>query len=180
LLLAVVALPAAQLFRASSRRGRHAAPAGARHIACQWALAARYPAESLDGLTPAARTAFEAARTEAFWRHGELLGLTSGHRDAEEQARLFATEVSLTGSVAAALEKVLPPWESRHVAGLALDVRPTEGARWLERHGHRFGLFRTYDNEWWHFEFHPAGRPRRLPRPAARAGAYAMITAWKS
>ena len=49
-----------------------AAPQRARQVACQWALAARFPAENLDGLTPATRAAFEAARTEALWRHGEL------------------------------------------------------------------------------------------------------------
>jgi D-alanyl-D-alanine carboxypeptidase len=178
LLLAVVALPAAYLSSLRRRPGRHAARAGARHLACQWALAVRFPAEDLDGLTPQARTAFEAARTAAFWRDGELIGLTSGHRDPEEQARLFATEVRLTGSVPAARLRVLPPGESRHVAGTALDIRPTEGARWLEEHGFRWGLYRTYDNEWWHFEHHPAGRPRRLPHPAAAR--YAIISAWKS
>jgi hypothetical protein len=23
----------------------------------------------------------------------------------------------------------------------------------------------VYDNEWWHFEFRPEGRPQRLPHP---------------
>ena len=54
------------------------APGRARHTACQWALRMRFPAENLAGLTPATRVAFEAARTQALWRHGELLGLTSG------------------------------------------------------------------------------------------------------
>ncbi|WP_433609370.1 D-alanyl-D-alanine carboxypeptidase family protein [Dactylosporangium sp. CA-139114] len=137
----------------------------ARHRACQWALAARFPAENLAGLTGATRAAFEAARAEALWRHGELIGLTSGYRDPVEQARLFAAAVARDGSVAAAWRRVLPPHASRHVAGTALDVRPTEGARWLERHGDRHGLYRTYDNEWWHFEYRPDGRPVRLPHP---------------
>ncbi|MGI5239548.1 D-alanyl-D-alanine carboxypeptidase family protein [Dactylosporangium sp. CA-139066] len=142
-----------------------AAPGRARHTACQWALSARFPAEDLDGLTNHARAAFEAARTEALWRHGELIGLTSGYRHPLEQARLFRAAVAREGSVAAATRHVLPPHASRHVAGTALDVRPTEGARWLERHGHRHGLYRTYDNEWWHFEYRPDGRPVRLPHP---------------
>jgi zinc D-Ala-D-Ala carboxypeptidase len=144
-----------------------AAPRHARHLACQWALAARFPAENLDGLTPATRAAFEAARTEALWRHGELIGLTDGYRDAHAQARLFAATVRRVGSAELAVKWTLPPHESRHVAGTALDVRPVEGARWLERYGARHHLYRVYDNEWWHFEYRPDGRPPRLPHPIA-------------
>ena len=142
-------------------------PGRARHTACQWALRARFPAEDLTGLDPAARAAFEAARTRALWRHGELLGLTSGYRDVATQAELYAAGIRRSGSARAAREWILPPHESRHVAGLALDVRPTEGALWLEQHGAEYGLYRVYDNEWWHFEFCPDGRPRRLPHPGA-------------
>src|SRR5690242_7458718 len=120
-------------------------PGRARHTACRWALAARFPREDLAGLTPATRTAFVAARTRALWRHGELIGLTSGYRDAGVQERLFAAEVRRTGSPAQARRRVLPARESRHVTGTALDVRPVEGARWLERHGARFRLYRVYD-----------------------------------
>ncbi|WP_189214174.1 MULTISPECIES: D-alanyl-D-alanine carboxypeptidase family protein [Actinokineospora] len=145
-------------------------PGGGRRRACQWALGLRFPRESLTGLAAGTRAAFTAARTEAFWRDGVLIGLTSGHRDAGEQHRLFAAEVRRTGSAAAARLRALPPEESRHVAGTALDVRPVEGARWLEVNGGRYDLYRTYDNEWWHFEHHPgrAGLPPvRLPHPGA-------------
>jgi hypothetical protein len=67
---------------------------------------------------------------------------------------------------------VLPPEESAHVAGIAVDVRPTSGARWLERHGRQYHLYRCYDNEWWHFEYRPeyAGQaPPRRPHPGAPA-----------
>jgi D-alanyl-D-alanine carboxypeptidase len=143
------------------------APGRARVTACRWALSLRFPAETLDGLQPAARAAFEEARTRALWRHGELIGLTSGFRTAVRQAALYAEEVRRSGSVAAARRWVLPPGESRHVAGTAMDVRPTEGARWLEEHGGRHGLYRMYDNEWWHFEYCPDGPPVRLPHPGA-------------
>lgn len=155
--LAVVLLPLAVVVT----------PARARHTACQWALAARFPAEDLTGLTPATRAAFTAARTEALWRDRELIGLTSGHRDAAVQGRLFAEEVRRSGSADAARLRALPPHESRHVAGTAIDVRPVAGARWLERHGGRHHLYRVYDNEWWHFEHHPETPPRRLPHPGA-------------
>ncbi|QRP43551.1 D-alanyl-D-alanine carboxypeptidase family protein [Amycolatopsis sp. FDAARGOS 1241] len=154
-LLAVLLLPVA--FVCSPRR--------AHYLACQWALALRYPAENLAGLTPAAREAFTAARTEAFWRDGQLIGLTSGHRDAAEQHAMFTAEVRRTGSVGQARRRVLPPEESGHVAGYALDVRPTEGAAWLERHGAAYRLHRRYDNEWWHFEYHADTVPLRLPCP---------------
>jgi zinc D-Ala-D-Ala carboxypeptidase len=106
-----------------------------------------------------------AARTQALWRNGELIGLTFGCRDTGEQERPFAEEVRRTGSPAAARLRALPPHESRHVTGTALDVRPVEGARWLENHGPRYHLYRVYDNEWWHFEYRPDGPPQRLPHP---------------
>ncbi|MFB9908942.1 D,D-peptidase/D,D-carboxypeptidase VanY-N [Allokutzneria oryzae] len=143
------------------------APGRARYLACQWALKARFPAENLNGLTPQTRAAFTEARARALWQHGILIGLTSGYRDATAQERLFAAEVRRSGSPAAARQRTLPPAESRHVAGTAVDVRPTEGARWLELHGGRHHLYRVYDNEWWHFEYRPEGRPPRLPHPGA-------------
>ncbi|MEU4204927.1 D,D-peptidase/D,D-carboxypeptidase VanY-N [Streptomyces sp. NPDC045470] len=143
--LAVLLLPVAFVCR----------PGRARELACCWALGLRFPAEDLSGLTDGARTAFNAARTEALWRHGQLIGLTSGYRDPFVQQRLFDAEVRRVGSPAAARRLVLPPAESRHVKGTALDVRPFEGARWLEERGARYGLYRIYDNEWWHFEYHP-------------------------
>ena len=146
------------------------APGRARWLACQWALGIRFPAENLDGLNRAARAAFTTARADAFWRHGQLVGLTSGHRDAAEQHRLFTAEVRRTGSISAARRRVLPAGESAHVAGIALDVRPAAGAQWLDRHGHRYHLYRRYDNEWWHFEYRPeyhGQAPPRLPHPGA-------------
>ncbi|GAA3523882.1 hypothetical protein GCM10022222_02650 [Amycolatopsis ultiminotia] len=154
-LLAVLALPVTFV----------RAPGRARYLACQWALGLRFPAEDLAGLSAAAREAFTTARTEAFWRDGQLIGLTSGHRDAAEQHRLFTAEVHRTGSVAAARRRVLPPEESAHVRGTALDVRPVEGAAWLERHGPAYDLHRRYGNEWWHFEYHPETMPLRLSDP---------------
>jgi hypothetical protein len=140
------------------------APGRARFLACQWALGLRFPDEDLCGLTPETLTAFTYARAEAFWRDGQLIGLTSGYRDAAEQHRIFTEEVRRTGSVSVARRRVLPPEESKHVRGLALDVRPAEGARWLEQHGGRYGLYRVYDNEWWHFECRTV-EPARLPHP---------------
>ncbi len=131
-------------------------PRAAHHRAAQWALGLRFPKESLTGLRPETRRAFEAARTEALWRDGQLIGLTSGYRDAAEQHRLYLE----LGS------RVLRPSESEHVRGMALDVRPSEGAQWLERNGERFSLYSRYDNEPWHFEL-ATTRPRRQAHPGA-------------
>lgn len=171
LLLAVAFVPAARLV---GGRG------SGKHLACQWALAVRFPAENLSGLTAATRAAFEAARTRALWRHGELIGLTSGHRRADEQTRMFSEAVRRTGSAEIARRRVLPAQESRHVAGTALDVRPAEGARWLERHGGPHGLYRIYDNEWWHFEYRPEGRPAMLPHSGVTRpiDQFEMIAPW--
>jgi hypothetical protein len=159
LTLGVLLLPAAFL--------RH--PGRARELACAWALRLRFPTEDLTGLSPGTLTALTAARTEAFWRDHQLIGVTSGHRDAVTQLRLFLSEVRRSGSPESARTWVLPPSESGHVHGIALDVRPVEGARWLERHGGRHHLYRTYANEWWHFEYkpHTHGAPPRLPHPGA-------------
>ncbi|MDF5755071.1 D,D-peptidase/D,D-carboxypeptidase VanY-N [Spongiactinospora sp. TRM90649] len=158
LVLAVLLLPVA-----FARRPGHA-----RELACGWALRMRFPAEDLTGLTDGAMAAFTAARTEALWRHGQLIGLTSGYRDPHVQQRMFEEEVRRSGSPASARMLVLPPAESPHVKGIALDVRPYEGARWLEEHGARHDLYRMYDNEWWHFEHRPDSGgvpPRRRPHP---------------
>jgi len=144
-------------------------PGRARLLAGGWALRLRYPAEDLTGLAEDARTAFTAARTAALWRHGQLIGLTSGYRSPLVQQRMFDVEVRRSGSPSSARRLVLPPTESQHVRGLALDVRPYEGARWLEAHGAAYGLHRTYDNEWWHFEYHPAGCGAPPPRRATPA-----------
>jgi D-alanyl-D-alanine dipeptidase len=158
LVLAVLLLPVALARR----------PGRARELAANWALRMRFPAEDLTGLTGGARAAFSAARTEALWFHAQLIGLTSGYRDPSVQQRMFDAEVRRSGSPASARMLVLPPAESSHVKGVALDVRPHEGARWLEEHGARYDLYRMYDNEWWHFEYRPENRgrpPRRRAHP---------------
>ncbi|WP_163509183.1 D-alanyl-D-alanine carboxypeptidase family protein [Fodinicola acaciae] len=147
------------------------APRRARQLACQWALAVRYPAENLDGLSPQTAAAFAAARTEAFWRDGQLIGLTSGYRDPGEQLRLFTAEVRRSGSPQRARKRILRPADSAHVLGTALDIRPTEGARWLEENGGPYSLYRIYDNEWWHFEYR-GQRPTRLAHPGLVSAAW--------
>lgn len=104
-----------------------------------------------EGLTPAlarsVRLAVEAAAAD-----GVDLQITSGWRSAERQAQLHAEAIEKHGSAEQARQWVLPPEESEHVAGRAVDVGPEAGIAWLRVHGVRFGLCQRYANEPWHFE----------------------------
>jgi hypothetical protein len=103
------------------------------------------------GLQPALWHAFVAARRDAA-AAGVALSITSGWRSHSEQAALFAAAVQKYGSADAASHWVLPPGESAHERGEAIDVGPPSGAAWLDRHGVHYGLCRRYANEPWHFE----------------------------
>lgn len=107
--------------------------------------------DETDGLTPALARSFARARAAAA-ADGVTIELVSGHRSAADQQGLFDAAVARYGSADAARRWVLPPEDSAHVSGEAVDVGPRAAARWLEANGERFGLCRRYANEWWHFE----------------------------
>jgi zinc D-Ala-D-Ala carboxypeptidase len=98
-------------------------------------------------LSRAIARAQSAARTA-----GLDLQVTSGFRGAATQQRLYDQAIAKYGSPQMARHWVLPPAESAHVKGLAVDVGPPAAATWLEKHGVRYGLCRRYLNEGWHFE----------------------------
>ncbi len=97
-----------------------------------------------------------AAATAAAAAEGVELSVTSGWRSAEEQQRLVDEAVERHG-VPEAYRWVLPPGDSAHVQGLAVDLGPLEGWLWLGERAEAFGLCRTYVNEPWHFEPLPDG-----------------------
>lgn len=103
------------------------------------------------GLKPELAVAYTLAVREAHAARVPLR-INSGKRSRAEQSALWREGVATYGSPAAARRWVLPPNESTHVTGEAIDVAPRAGAAWLARHGSRYGLCRTFDNEWWHFE----------------------------
>lgn len=107
------------------------------------------------GLDPVLAERFAAAQAAAA-AEGVTLTLTSGWRTPEEQQALVDEALVTYGSAEEAHRWVLPPEVSAHVAGLAIDVGPLDGATWLGERADRFGLCRTYLNEWWHFEPMPA------------------------
>ena len=109
-----------------------------------------YPNE----IDPQLLVRFSAAKAAAE-KDGQRIYIASGFRTLERQKYLFAAAVKKYGSEAEAAKWVAPPYVSHHPWGLAIDVNyPNEpvGAGWLEVNGARFGLCRTYENEWWHFE----------------------------
>jgi D-alanyl-D-alanine carboxypeptidase len=121
-----------------------------------------------DGLTRGTRRAYGAAAS-AMRADGIGITLTSGHRSAAVQEQLYRQAIEKYGSVEEARVWVLPPDESRHVRGVAVDVAPKQAARWLDRNGARFGLCRTMEWEWWHFEYDAAwDRADDCPPPRRR------------
>lgn len=99
---------------------------------------------------------------------GVTLCLNDGKRSRAQQQAQFDDYAELYGEQVAA-QLVLPPDKSAHVVGIAIDVQPATGYRWLQATGGALGFCRMYDNEPWHFEFNPAyrqtGCPDRLAEP---------------
>ncbi|WP_446222760.1 M15 family metallopeptidase [Nocardia sp. IBHARD005] len=123
-----------------------------------------------EGLDPSLAAAYTLAEQQAH-AEGVPLSITSGHRTYEQQEWLWQDGLATYGSPDEARRWVLPPQESTHVSGRAVDVGPQVGAQWLEDNGNRWGLCRTFDNEWWHFELVTAPGapcPPRVPDASQR------------
>ncbi|MCU1676701.1 MAG: peptidase and DD-carboxypeptidase VanY/endolysin [Frankiales bacterium] len=116
----------------------------------------------VEHLQPKVRSAIQRAIAAAA-ADGVELRVTSGWRSKDHQQRLYDEAIAKYGSPEAARMWVLPPDESAHVDGAAVDVGPAEGARWLEANGEQFGLCRRYANESWHFERLAGARGSRCP-----------------
>ncbi|GAA3026831.1 hypothetical protein GCM10010528_05620 [Gordonia defluvii] len=148
-----------------SRRSTAAVLATVTALAVPAAAAADAAPAPTGGLTPQLTAAFQNARSHA-QREGVALWITSGKRSWAEQDQMWREGIRTYGSPAVARRWVLPPGESSHVTGRAIDVGPLAGAQWLARTGPRWGLCRTYANEWWHFEVAPTPCPRMRPDAA--------------
>jgi hypothetical protein len=126
------------------------------------------PARGLDQRLVAALGRARAAARRA----GLTLVLNSGYRTWAKQQRMYDAAVRRYGSPRIARQWVLPPQESTHVRGLAVDLGTPAAAAWLQVHGAAFGLCRTYGDEPWHFEYRPdwvrafhGSCPRPVPLP---------------
>ena len=120
-------------------------------------------------LDPRLEKAYERARRDAA-RQGVAMSIRSGFRTTERQEAMFACAIRLYGTREAARRWVAPPEESYHVKGRALDIQPRSAAAWLEQRQERYGLCRTFANEWWHFELNTSGKrcPAVISSAAAR------------
>ena len=125
-------------------------------------------AKKFTGMTRGAQLAFLAAQ-KAAETAGQSFVLNSGYRSAAYQQRIFDCWVHQLGSAQAARQYALPPSESAHVQGYAMDIAPPSAAAWLESTKGQFGLCRRYEDETWHFEYQPRyktqGCPALLPHP---------------
>lgn len=116
-----------------------------------WLAPSASAAPGTQGLDPLLGAAYNQAARSAR-ADGVSMWITSGKRSVAEQRQLWRQGLATYGSPQIARRWVLPPNESTHVSGHAIDVGPRGGALWLERNGFRWGLCRTFANEWWHFE----------------------------
>jgi hypothetical protein len=89
--------------------------------------------------------------------------VNSGWRSAEHQEQLLRDAISEYGSEAEAARWVATPEKSAHVSGDAVDIGPSEAAKWLSEHGADYGLCQTYVNEPWHYELRPDATDHGCP-----------------
>lgn len=112
-------------------------------------------------LVGGARTAYQQAK-QAMAAEGITMTLTSGKRSYEHQRDLFEKEVREKGSTAAARMRVLPPDESSHVDGNAIDIN-VAAQPWMKSKGRQFGWCQIYANEPWHFEYQASYKTGSCP-----------------
>lgn len=126
-------------------------------------------AMKFSGMSKGAQHAFLAAQAAAKADGVSSFSLNSGYRSASYQERIFECWVKELGSAQAARKYALPPSESAHVMGYAMDIAPPAAASWLEASKGEFGLCRRYADETWHFEYQASyklkGCPALLPHP---------------
>lgn len=112
---------------------------------------AEYDESSPAGLEPQLRKRLARAVAGAE-KDGVTVTITSARRSVTKQQQLFREAVLKYGSRRAASRWVLPPADSAHVQGRAVDLGPRDAMRWMDENGWRYGICRRYDNEPWHFE----------------------------
>ncbi|MET0132939.1 MAG: D-alanyl-D-alanine carboxypeptidase family protein [Kibdelosporangium sp.] len=115
----------------------------------------RYTDEAPTGLRDDVAAAFTSLKAKATAQNVTLC-LHDGKRSERQQQAQFDEYVTKMGTRELARQFALPPEESMHVKGIAVDIQPQSSAAWLERSAGSHGWCRRYDNEYWHFEYDPA------------------------
>ena len=115
----------------------------------------QYTDEQPTGLRDDVLAAYSSLRAKATEQKVTLC-LQDGKRSTRQQQAQFDDYVQRYGSLEQARKYVLPPDESMHVKGIAVDVQPLSAAGWVERSAGAYGWCRRYENEPWHFEYDPA------------------------
>ena len=87
----------------------------------------------------------------------------SGWRSPEYQEQLLDEAVSKYGSEEEAARWVASADTSAHVSGDAVDIGHSDATAWLSKHGAKYGLFRIYGNEPWHYELRPEANDQGCP-----------------
>jgi zinc D-Ala-D-Ala carboxypeptidase len=125
----------------------------------------RYTDEAPTGLRDDVLAAFTKLKAKAKEQNVTLC-LHDGKRSARQQQAQFDEYVEKFGTRELARKYALPPDESMHVKGIAIDIQPPAAATWIERTNGAHGWCRRYENEPWHFEYDPKytkGCPALLP-----------------
>lgn len=104
------------------------------------------------------------------------LGITSGYRSPEVQAKLWEEALAKYGSPEAARKWVAPPGSSQHNHGNAADLKfmSPEAQEWAHQNAERYGLAFPLSNEAWHVELAGARDGHNHPQSAAPATGNAL------
>lgn len=119
------------------------------------------PASHVDGLDDSFAANLAAMIDDAPPGIREGLGIYSGYRSPEHQARLWQQALKKYGSAAAARKWVAPPGRSFHNSGRAVDLSyngqslkhaPKEVRDWVHQNAGNYGMYFPMGHEPWHIE----------------------------
>jgi len=113
-------------------------------------------------LDPDLLGALRRAATDAS-NDGVQFVVDSGWRSPAYQEQLLHQAVAQYGSEQEAARWVAAPNKSAHVSGDAVDIGPSDAAKWLSEHGAEYGLCQIYGNEPWHYELRPEAVDQGCP-----------------
>jgi hypothetical protein len=127
---------------------------------------------TLDGVNPALVNAFLRLQAGAA-AAGYSLGISSGYRTPEHQARLRRAHCCYdpNSSKCSCGPPTAPPGRSNHQHGLAIDISGSKAAKaWANAHGAQFGVHFPVAGEDWHMELIGGGEHQGHIEGASQGG----------